>query len=34
MQNQTFDVCRIEMEHARFMVIDPNDGVIVMLAHE
>jgi hypothetical protein len=21
------------MEHARFMMIDPNDGMIVMLAH-
>ena len=31
--NKSFDVCRAEMEHARFMVIDPNDGMIVMLAH-
>jgi hypothetical protein len=32
-QNESFDVCRAEMEHARFMVIDPNDGMIVMFAH-
>jgi hypothetical protein len=32
-QNESFDVRRAEMEHARFMVIDPNDGMIVMLAH-
>jgi hypothetical protein len=32
-QNEPFDVCRAEMEHARFMVINPNDGMIVMLAH-
>jgi len=33
MQNELLDVCRAEMEHTRFMVIDPNDGMIVMLAH-
>ena len=27
-QNESFDVCRAEMEHARFMVINPNDGMI------
>jgi hypothetical protein len=32
-QNQSFDVCRAEMEHPRLTVIDPNDGMIVMLAH-
>jgi hypothetical protein len=32
-QNELFDVRRAEMEHARFMVIDPNDGMKVMLAH-
>jgi hypothetical protein len=32
-QNESFDVCRAEMEHPRFMVIDPNDRMIVMLAH-
>jgi hypothetical protein len=32
-QNESFDVRRAEMEHPRFVVIDPNDGMIVMLAH-
>jgi hypothetical protein len=32
-QHQSFDICRAEMEHARFMVIDPNNGMIVMVAH-
>jgi len=32
-QNEAFDICWAEMEHPRFMVIDPNDGMIVMLAH-
>src|ERR1700686_2160158 len=32
-QNESFDVCRAEMEHARFMVINPNDGMIVVLVH-
>jgi hypothetical protein len=32
-QNESFDVGRAEMEYARFVVIDPNDGVIVMLGH-
>ena len=30
-QNELFDICRAEMEHPRFMVIDPNDGMMVML---
>jgi hypothetical protein len=32
-QNESFDICRAEMEHPRFMVIDLNDGMMVMLAH-
>ena len=32
-QNESFDIRRAEMEHPRFMVIDPNDCMIVMLAH-
>jgi hypothetical protein len=32
-QNESLDVRGAEMEHARFMVIDPNDRMIVMLAH-
>jgi hypothetical protein len=32
-QNVSFDICRTNMKHARFMVVDPNDGMIVMLAH-
>jgi hypothetical protein len=32
-QNESFDVCWAEMEHPRLAVIDPNDGMIVMLAH-
>jgi hypothetical protein len=28
LQSESFDVCRAEMEHARFMVIDPNDGMM------
>jgi hypothetical protein len=31
--NESFDVGQAEMEHARFMVIDPYDGMIVLLAH-
>jgi hypothetical protein len=31
-QNESFDVCWAEMEHPRLAVIDPNDGMIVMLA--
>jgi hypothetical protein len=34
MQNQSFDVCLAEMKHARFAMIDPDDGVIAMLVHE
>jgi hypothetical protein len=32
-QNESFDVRRVEMEHARFMMIDPDDGMIVMVIH-
>jgi hypothetical protein len=32
-QNELLDVRRAEMEHARFMVIDPDDGMKVVLAH-
>ena len=32
-QNESFDICWAEMEHPRFMVTDPNDGMMVMLAH-
>jgi hypothetical protein len=32
-QNESFDVRRAEMEDARFMVVDPNDRMIMMLAH-
>ena len=32
-QDESFDVRRTEMEHAGFMMIDPNDRVIVVLAH-
>jgi hypothetical protein len=31
--DKSFDVRRTEMEHPRLMMIDPNDSVIVMLAH-
>jgi hypothetical protein len=33
-QNQTLDIRRAEMKHARLMVVDPNDGMVVMLIHE
>jgi len=33
MQNQSFDICRIEMEHAGFTMINPDNGMIVRLAH-
>jgi hypothetical protein len=33
MYDEPFDVRRAEMEHTRFMMIDPNDSVIVVLAH-
>jgi hypothetical protein len=33
-QNKPFDVGRTDMKHARFMVIDPDDGVIVMRGHD
>jgi hypothetical protein len=32
-QNEAFDLRWAEVEHPRFTVIDPNDGMIVMLAH-
>ena len=32
-QNEPFDVYQAEMEHARLMVIDPDDGVEVMCTH-
>ena len=34
MQHQSFDIGRIEMEHAGLAVIDPNDRVIVMGCHD
>jgi hypothetical protein len=34
MNNELFNVCRTEMEHARFAVIDPDDRVIMLLAHD
>jgi hypothetical protein len=34
MQNESFYFSRIEVKHARFAVINPNDRVIVMLCHE
>ena len=34
MQDESFDVCRVEMENARFAVIDPDDGMMVMVVHE
>jgi hypothetical protein len=33
MHDQTVGFGRVEMEHARFMVIDPHHGVKVMAAH-
>lgn len=33
MQNKLIDVCRAEMKHPRFMVIYPNNGMIVVLIH-
>jgi hypothetical protein len=33
-QNQTLDIRRAEMKHARLMVVDPNDGMVEMLIHE
>ena len=32
-QHESFHISRAEMEHACFMVIDPNDGMKVMAAH-
>ena len=34
MQDESFDVCRVEMKNARFAVIDPDDGMMVMVVHE
>ena len=33
MQHQFFDVGRAEMKYARFLMVDPNDGVEMMLTH-
>jgi hypothetical protein len=33
MENECFYVRRAEMKYARFMVVEPDDGVKVMLAH-
>jgi hypothetical protein len=33
MQDQSFDIYRIEMKHAGFTMINPDDGMIVRLAH-
>jgi hypothetical protein len=33
MQDEFVDIARAEMEDARFPVVDPDDGVKVMLAH-
>jgi hypothetical protein len=32
-QHQLLDIGRAEMEHPRFAMIDPDDGVMVMTAH-
>jgi hypothetical protein len=32
-QDKSFNICRAEMEHARFVVINPNDSMEVMLVH-
>jgi hypothetical protein len=34
MQDEPFDIRRAEMEDAGLVMIDPDDGVLVMLAHE
>jgi hypothetical protein len=33
-QNEPLDIFRIEMEHTRFTVIDPDHRVIMMRVHE
>jgi hypothetical protein len=33
MQNKSFDVRRAELKHTRLMVINPNDGMVVVLVH-
>lgn len=33
MQNKLIDVCRAEMKHPRFMMIYPDNGMIVVFAH-
>jgi hypothetical protein len=33
-QNEPLDIYRAEMEHARFMMVDPNNGMVVMMAHD
>jgi hypothetical protein len=32
-QDKSFNICWAEMEHTRFVVINPNDGMEVMLIH-
>jgi hypothetical protein len=34
MQDESFDVRRAEMENAGFVMINPDDGVMVMVVHE
>jgi hypothetical protein len=34
MQDESFDVRRAEMENAGFVMIDPNDGMMVMVVHK
>jgi hypothetical protein len=34
MQNKSFDVRRAEVEYSRLMVINPNDGMVVVLVHD
>jgi hypothetical protein len=33
MQDQSFDIRRVEMKHAGFPMINPDNGMIVRLAH-
>ena len=33
MKNQSFDIGRVEVKHAGFTMIDPDDGMVVRLAH-
>ena len=34
MQHQSFDVRRVEMEDAGLVMVDPDDGMLVMAVHE